>query len=97
MVVNRFTRIVKNDCMQQAIEVVKAEIQRAGTPHATRVCTAYAGPNNVLIIEFEFEDIAELDQYWTTWFADPASTAFNEALNKLTKAGGANEIWNLHD
>ena len=74
-----------------------AEIQRAGAPHATRTCTAYAGPINVLIIEFEFEDIAELDRYWTTWFADPGSATFTETFNKLTKPGGANEIWNLHD
>jgi hypothetical protein len=43
----------------------------------------------------EFENVAELDQYWAAWFADPASATFNQELDKLTEPGGANEIWNL--
>jgi hypothetical protein len=97
MLVNRLTRIVKNGCMQKAIDLVQAEIERAGAPDATRICTAYAGPTGVMIIEHEFSDIGELDQYWKTWFADPESAAFREAFGKLTKPGGANEIWNLHE
>ena len=97
MIVNRFTRIVKNGCMQQAIELVQAEIERVGTPDATRVCTAYAGPSSVLIIDFDFDSIAEMDQYWSAWRADPESTVFGDAFNKLTEAGGGSEIWRLHD
>jgi LPS sulfotransferase NodH len=95
MVVNRFTRIVKKGCMEKAAALVKAQIERSGHAHAWRICTPYAARWDTMIIDMEFEDVGELDQFWTAWFADPGAATFSEEFDKLTLPGGASEIWNL--
>jgi hypothetical protein len=81
--------------MEKAVALVKAEIERSGHSHAWRICTPYAAAWDTLIIEMEFEDVGELGQYWAAWFADPATTAFQEEFDKLLIPGGTSEIWNL--
>jgi len=95
MFVNRFTRIVKKGHYDEAVALVKSEIERFPPPHATRLYSGYAAPTDTLLIEFEFESLEELGKFWEDWFADPESEKHREKINDLTETGGDNEIWSL--
>ena len=68
--------------------------QQDGWPKS-RVLTSGFGTGYVLAVEYEFESLAESDEFWTEWFARPESPAFMAKWHELFVHGGANESWNV--
>jgi hypothetical protein len=54
-------------------------------------------PGRQVVIEWEFEDLAEFDDTWAEWFALPTTPAFLDKWNEAVEQRSAiDEIWNLH-
>jgi hypothetical protein len=95
MIVNRRTFRIKNGKAQKVAEMMKSENERLKWPVTHRIYTANIAPFNLVIGEWEFEDLAAYEKFWTDWFALPETEAFMKKWNALTRSGGTNEIWNL--
>ena len=97
MIVNRRTFNVKPGQMDEIMALVRAETERIGMPPITRAYRPYIGPFDLLAVEWEFESLAQCDEFWTEWFAAPEADAFMSKFNELIAGGGTNEIWQLEE
>jgi hypothetical protein len=95
MIVNRRTFAMKRGCMEEVVALVKADWERNSWPHARRLYTPNIAPFGVMVVELEFENLAEYEKSWAEWFASPEGVAFMEKWVTLTRSSGTNEIWNL--
>ena len=91
MIVNRYTITVKQGRMGEAVELIK-EMRKQGGYHG-RLYQSHLGTRDQIAYEFEFEDYAAYDKFFTEWYAQPDTPAFLEKWNDMTKAGGTNELW----
>lgn len=93
MLINRRTFVVKRGCMHDVVALLKAERKQGHTTY--RIYTPHIAPFDVIIIDFEFENLAAYEKKWHEWFTSPESAEFMERWYELTENGGTNEIWNL--
>ena len=52
-------------------------------------------PGNVLVLEWEFEDLAEHAEMWAEWWALPTTPAYLAKWAELVEPGAVSEIWNV--
>jgi hypothetical protein len=97
MIVNRRTFVVKNGCQDEVVAMVLAENTRLKWSIPSRVYTPNIAPFGLVVVEWEYEDLAAYEKHWADWFALPETPDFMEKWLSLTKTGGANEIWNLEE
>ena len=90
MLVQRNTTYVKRGKRDEFVELVKAEAENNPPPRWARVCRAVFGPWDVVVIEWEFEDLAEYEAFWEAW---TPSEGFWEKYNDCTARGGSSELW----
>ena len=76
-----------------AAELVRAERERTGGTH--RIYLSYLGRYDTIAMDFEFEGLAEMEAFWSEWFATPESAAFLKKWNDLLAADRTNEVWIL--
>lgn len=95
MIVNRRTFKIKHGKEWEVVELLKAENERLQWPITSRVYMSKIAPWGQLVVEWEFEDLAAYDKYWTDWEALPETKTFMKKWLKLTRPGGTNEIWDL--
>jgi hypothetical protein len=81
--------------MEEAVALLKAEIERAPSPGVIRVYTPNVTPLDVLAIENEWESVAQSEKWWTEHNADPGTADFYKRWHELRAGGGTNEFWNL--
>jgi hypothetical protein len=96
MVVNRRTFNIKPGRMQDALALVRAEIDNR--PMGFRAVRAYApniAPFDVLAFEFEWDSVAQAEQEWDKWNASDAAAEFLPKWADVVAGGGTNEFWNL--
>ena len=93
MFINRRTNKVKPGAMEELVKLTKAEIER--TKSKATVYTAYFGPYDVIVFDFEFESLEAYQKFWDEWFASPEGDRFMEKYNTLVESGGSNELWNV--
>jgi len=91
MIVNRLRVTVKQGRMQELVELLKEMRKQAGLN--VRLYQSHLGTRDQIAYEFEFEDYAAYDKFFTEWYALPDTPAFLEKWNDMTKAGGTNELW----
>lgn len=96
MIVNRRVFNVKQGCMDQAVELVKAGTEQFSSyTGPIRIYAPETGTFGVLAIEWEYKDLAEYERLWAEWQAAPETAAFMEKWVTLTRSDGTNEIWHL--
>ena len=96
MIVQRDTVYVKVGCMDQAIELIKAEMSKREGPPKWRILTPQFGVRtDMIVVEWEFESLAKLEEFWAVWLAKPETAEFWKRYNQLVETGGHNETWNL--
>ena len=98
MIVQRFTYLVKRGCMPQIIELLKPYTGKGtitGNPARERTYTSSFGPSDMIVLDFEFENMDQLEKKWAEWLARPEVPTLFEKLDSLFVPGGSNEIWNL--
>ena len=96
MIVQRLTFHVKVGCMQQVVDLVKAEGAKLENPPKWRAYTPrFTGVGDVFVEELEFENLTQLEEHWDAWFARPDNPEFFQKFHQLIEPGTANEIWDL--
>ena len=97
MIVNCRIFNVKVGLTEEAVQLLKQAIEdNTSYQHRYRICTPNIGASNdVVVVEFEYEDLDEYRKTWAEWFASPLATAFMPKWAKLVERGGCNEVWNL--
>jgi len=93
MILERFVWKVKQGCMQEAVALSKSFAESAGT--TCRIYTSNIGPHSTLVIDQEFETLAQRGKFWVEWDARPETPALWEKWLAVTETGGYTEIWNL--
>jgi hypothetical protein len=96
MIVQRITVHCKPGKVNEAIALVKAEIATSNFPHAVRMYTPQVDTSNSTINEYEFENVAELEQFWAKWETRPETSIFHEKYGLLIELPMVVEIFDLH-
>ena len=96
MIVQRITAQCKPGMVNEAIALMKEGLEYSGFPHAVRMYTPQLVPNDTTINEYEFENIAEMEQFWAAWEARPETAIFLEKYRLLIEPGMVSEIFDLH-
>lgn len=96
MISDRRIYNVKPGCEEAVVELLKEEIEgNTVYTHSYRIYTSYISSYDVVVVEWEFEDLQEMRADWDAWFAKTDMTEFNEKWDELTERGGHGEIWEL--
>ncbi len=96
MISDRRMYNVKPGCEAAVVELLKGEIEgNTIYTHSYRIYTSYISSYDVVVVEWEFEDLQEMQAAWDAWFAKTDMTEFNEKWDELTERGGHGEIWEL--
>ena len=91
MYINRRTFKVKPGAMEEAVKLAKYEIERSESNGI--VYTAEFGPFDVMVVDFQFESLAEYQKGWSEWATTPEAVKFLEKWHTLVESGGTNELW----
>ena len=102
MLAYRTTWIVKLNCMQAALELLKAEIERTqkrnGSQNSNsraRIYTPNISPN-ALVFETTFESTQAHEEFWAKYDGDSqASQTFWEKWFEVVEREDNTEIWTL--
>lgn len=97
MFVNRLTYNTKLGKVEKAAELQKESLAMNPAPHGSRLYTIVFGPFSKLVLELEFENSAEMEDYWERFWSLPENPEFIERWYETVDAGGSNEIWQLVD
>ena len=98
MIVNRRTYNIKFGAMEEALELVKPEfaaVRTRGYTHPYRIYVSNIGQFSQIALEWEFQTLAELDEFWTSW--RPENPDFPEKWYGLQRAEIEIEVWDLVD
>lgn len=99
MLVDRRVFMVKGGKMDEVLELLKAEQARVRQAYnysgATRNYASYVGTFGQLVLESEWNDLAEWEAFWSEWGASPEGIAFQEEWGPLLESGGRVELWTL--
>jgi hypothetical protein len=96
MIVERRTFLVKTMREQEVVDLVKAGIEANTTfTGAYRIYVSDIGPGDVVAVEWEYEDLEEMQAVWDAWETNLANQEFWEAWGALTERGGEREVWQL--
>jgi hypothetical protein len=90
MIVERMTVLVKPGCQETVVKILKEE---SGASY--RIYTPYISPQNVVIVEWEYENLQELEATWDAWFAKYGTPEFFERWYQLVEQGGHREVFRL--
>ncbi|MFH1086616.1 MAG: hypothetical protein V1772_12755 [Chloroflexota bacterium] len=71
----------------------KAEGERMGIPY--RIYTPITHPGNIVILEFQFADLAEHARFWAKWRIEPEAEAFLRQLGDLVESQHRNELYRV--
>lgn len=92
-VVNRRTFIAAKGHFEEAAALLHQGAQ--GSPFPTRVYRSQYGPFDMVALEVEFDNLAQMDAAWREWEAAPAMQELLAKWFTVTVPGGANEVWLL--
>ena len=97
MIVQRVFHEVKAGHLGEFLALMKSQPESVLSRQTYRTYTAHIGPSSHTVChELEFGDLAELDQVWAAWSADPETPAYMEKYWSLVE-GGHNEVWDLEE
>jgi hypothetical protein len=95
MIVQRFYWKVKVGCQDKFVELLKSERDKSSEGHVARFYTPNIGKYDIVAGEFEFENLAELEKFWDTWYAKPETEEYLKKSDELRESSGGTEVWYL--
>ncbi len=95
MLINRRTSLVKPGRVAEAIALLKSGASHLDWVPPFRVLQSSIGTVNQVVLELEFETLADYDKFWTSYRAAPESADVMAMWNELNLSGGTNEIWEV--
>ena len=97
MLVDRRTLNIQAGGMEEALKILSSERSRMGWKRAIRIYSPSVASFDQIIVEFVFENLAEMEEFWNTWGATPGADEFWGKWNEASATGGRREIWELVD
>jgi quinol monooxygenase YgiN len=95
MLAYRTTWIVKPGRMQEALELLTAEVNRTKPKNAVvRIYTPNISPN-VLVFEEVWESTEMHDKVWAEYNQDPKTSAFREKSREVIERIIGTDRWNV--
>jgi len=94
MIVQRIVWNVKHGCADKVIELLLPYLRSDDSP-LRRVYKPSIGPLDVIVGEFEFEDLGEIPKAWAEWSASPEAAEFMPKWYEMVERGGYAETWEL--
>ncbi len=94
MIVDRRTFDIKAGHLEEAVQLLMADVKRVGNP-TVRYYTSQTGRINTLVIEHEHESLAAYEHFWHTWTTAPEAKVFLEKWQPLNETSGTHELWTL--
>lgn len=98
MFVLRMTRLVRKDS-SKAVADRFAQSIKAMAPHRYRIYTQGVGPRDTVVVEIEFESLAEYEPFLTSHLKPDAGASdpeFRSWWAEVGVPGGTDELWNLY-
>jgi hypothetical protein len=96
MIVDRRTFRVKPGCEEAVVKMIKEAIEGNTIYNRSyRIYTPDISPYDVVVVEWEYEDVPEMRAAWEAWLAKPGTPEYMEKWLELTERGGGGEIWEL--
>lgn len=96
MIVDRRTFHVPAGQVESVLQMLENEIRDHGAPpHGYRVCASETGEFNQVVMETEYENMAEMEAHWADWGTKPTTAAFMERWNAITLPGSSRELWRV--
>ena len=95
MIVERFTIPIKPGKMDKALSMIKDEKNNLFASFTLRICSPFISPRDVVVIDLDFEDMAEHDQLWGEIFAKEAWNVWQAKWDKIRAGQSSNYIWTL--
>jgi hypothetical protein len=78
--------------------MVKEEIEgNTVFTHSYRIYVSHVGPHNTVVVEWEYEDLQEMEAVWDAWEAKSGTPEFWGKWNELTRPDGHREVWSLEE
>jgi len=93
MILEQLIWKAKKGRKDEVAALCKAECERRGVPY--RIYTPITHPGQILILEFQFEDMAEQARSWAGWDADPQAQAFVKQLRELVEPEHRRELYKV--
>jgi len=96
MVVERWTFPVKPGCQEEVVKTLREDIVwNPVFDRAYRIYVPFIGPQGVVVVEWEYQDLQEMEACWAAWRAKRATAEFFEKWHAWTERGGQREFWEL--
>ena len=92
MLVERRILNVARDKMEDALAMLAEERARLGSERAVRIYRPIVAAFDQIVVEFEFNDWAEMEAFWGRWQTEGAE-AFFTAWADVARPGGQRELW----
>ena len=93
-IVNRRTFIAGRGHVQEVVDMLKGE---ANYRFPYRIYSSHYGAFDRVVLEIQFEDVAQMEAGWAEWYASDASKEFTTRWVEITESGGTNEVWILEE
>ena len=90
--IERRTFTVKSGRLDDAIRLIKAEVERPPQTTGAYVFTAVYGSFDTLVMDMRADDPGAIEKSWAAWEATPDATAFLEKWSPLILTG-KRELW----
>ena len=98
-IINRRLFKIKMGKMQEAAAMLREEIEaftaEGGYSGPGRIYLPHFAPENILAVEWEYEDLEAYESQWAEYAVRPASADFLAKFRRLESAAGHNEIRHL--
>jgi hypothetical protein len=95
MIIERFTYQVKPYRLQEAIALVQEERNHSPRKEHIRIYHTMFGTMDQLVLEFEFDDLAQHAEHWDQWFGSERAAPFGEKWRDLIESGAQREIFRV--
>jgi len=97
VVVERWTFPVKPGRGEEVVKIVAEELEWHPDIKGQRyrIYRPHFGPQDVIVVEWEYRDLQQLEAAWATWRAKRGTPDYFDRWQALTERGGQREVWVL--
>ncbi len=90
-IINRRTFVATHGNHRAAVDLLTAA--GANSPHQWRVYTSHFGTLDEVVLETEFDSMAQMLDAWDEISTRPTMSEFMQKWNPLIQSGGRNEVY----
>lgn len=95
MLINRRTYMPKSGRTADVIARFKTGANHLDWIPPFRVLTSRLGPLGLVVLEVDFESLADYERFWASFASAAESRAVDENFSEMVEPGGTNEIWEV--